>query len=114
MNKLKQISTVLADWCPHCVPLSLEMTKKMATDLHVPYKILDIDDPDQVKIADKLVMDYGDYDEDYLIPQVFAEFTDGTIKHFFTGFSEGTEITRRGWENLFKSQFYQKLASNKN
>ena len=111
MPKLTQISIVLADWCPHCVPLSLDMTKKMASDLHVPYRVLDIDDPEGVEIADKLVMDHGDYTEDYLIPQVFAEFTDGTIKHFFTGFSESVEITRRGWENLFKSQFYRNLAN---
>jgi len=110
LTKLKQILIVLAKWCPHCVPLSLDMTKKMANDLHVPYRVLDIDDPKDVKIADKLVMDYGDYTEDYLVPQVFGEFTDGTCKHFLTGFSEGTEFTKRGWENLFQSVFYRDLA----
>lgn len=110
LPKLKQISIVLADWCPHCVPLALDMTKKMAADLHVPYQVLDIDDIEDVKVADKLVMDYGDYTEDYLIPQIFVEFTDGTIKHFFTGFSEGIEVTRRAWENLFQSQFYRDLV----
>jgi len=112
LPKLKQISIVLADWCPHCVPLSLDMTKKMAEDLQVPLRVLDIDDPEQVLTADKLVSDYGDYDEDYLIPQVFAEFTDGSIKHFFTGFSEGIDVTRRGWDNLFVSQFYKDLVKN--
>ena len=84
----------------------------MAGDLHVTLKVLDIDDPRAEKIADKLVLDYGDYTEDYLIPQVFAEFEDGTIKHFFTGFPEGLDFTRRGWENIFHSDFYRNLTSN--
>ena len=83
----------------------------MTSGLHVPYRVLDIDDPKEVEIADKLVKDYGDYVEDYLVPQVFAEFTDGTIKHVLTGFSEGTEFTRKGWENLFQSEFYRHLAN---
>lgn len=111
--KLKRISLVLAQWCPHCVPLSLEMGQKMADDLQVPLRVLDIDDPGAVKIADKLVLDYGDYTEDYLIPQVFAEFDDGTIKHFLTGFSEGLDFTRRGWENVFQSDFYRNLGINR-
>lgn len=81
----------------------------MANELGVRYRVLDIDDLEGVRIADKLIMDYGDYAEDYLIPQAFAEYTDGTIKHFFTGFSEGLDVTRRGWENLFRSQFYHDL-----
>jgi glutaredoxin len=111
LPKLKQISIVLADWCPHCVPVSLDMTKRMAKDLHVPYRVLDIDDPEDVEIADKLVMDHGDYAEDYLIPQVFLEHADGSTKHFFTGFSEGVDVTRRGWENLFQSRFYRDLKA---
>jgi hypothetical protein len=87
------------------------MTKKMADDLHVSYRVLDIDNPEDVNIADKLVMDYGDYTEDYLVPQVFAEFTDSTVKHILTGFSEGIEFTRRGWDNLFQSRFYRDLAN---
>ena len=111
MSKLKQISIVLADWCPHCVPISLEMTKKMSEDLHVPYKVLDIDDPEGVKAADRLVMEHGDDSEDYLIPQVFLEFPDGGVQHIFTGFSENTEVTRKHWEDLFSSDFYQRLKS---
>ena len=111
MSKLKQISIVLADWCPHCVPISLEMTKKMAEDLHVPYKVLDIDDSEGEKAADRLVMEHGDDSEDYLIPQVFLEFADGSIEHFFTGQSEGVSVTTQGWENIFKSQFYKNLKA---
>jgi hypothetical protein len=88
------------------------MTKKMANELRVPLRVLDIDDPETVKAADRLVFNYGDYTEDYLIPQVFVEFENGTIKHFFTGFSEGIDFTRRGWENLLRSDFYKNLASN--
>jgi hypothetical protein len=88
------------------------MSKKMANALRVPLRVLDIEDPEAVKVADKLVLDYGDYTEDYLVPQVFVEFEDGTVKHFFTGFSEGIDFTRRGWENLFRSDFYRSLVSN--
>ena len=54
------VSIVLATWCPHCVPLSLENIKKMSVDLGIPYRVLDIDHEDQCKIADELVRDYGD------------------------------------------------------
>ena len=82
----------------------------MAHVLQVPLRVLDIDDYQSVGIADKLVLDYGDYTEDYLIPQVFAEFDDGTIQHFLTGFPEGIDFTRRGWQNIFLSNFCKRLA----
>ena len=109
--KPSQISIVLATWCPHCVPLSLEMTKRMSKDLGVPYQVLDIDDEQKVRIADSLVRLYGDDSEDYLIPQVFLEYSDGRVQHIFTGFSENTDITRRHWEDLFSSSFYNSLRS---
>jgi len=109
--KPSQISIVLATWCPHCVPLSLEMTKKMSKDLGVPYQVLDIDDEQKEKIADRLVKEKGDDSEDYLIPQVFLKYPDGKDQHIFTGFSENTEITRRHWEDLFSSSFYNSLRS---
>lgn len=111
MTKLTRFSIVLATWCPHCVPLSLENTKKLAEEMRVPFRVLDIDKPDAEKIADQLVSSYGDDAEDYLIPQVFAEFADGSVKHIFTGFSENTEVTRRHWEDLFNSRFYKQLKS---
>jgi thiol-disulfide isomerase/thioredoxin len=109
--KPSQISLVYATWCPHCQPQSVEATKKMSEDLKVPLRLLDIDQPDAVKIADDLVKKYGDDSEDYLIPQVFLEFPDGRIEHVFTGFSEDTALTRRHWDDFFKSNFYKSMKN---
>jgi glutaredoxin len=111
MSKPNQISIVLAQWCPHCVPLSLEMTKRMSQDLGVPYRVLDIDDSEKGKIGDDLVKNYGDDSVDYLIPQVFLQYPDGKVQHIFTGFSENPEVTRRHWEDMFASGFYKQLKS---
>ena len=104
---LSRVSVVLADWCPHCVPLSLETTKRLAGELNVPLRVLDIDDSKQEKIADKLVEEYGDNAEDYLIPQVFLEYDDGTVRHIFTGFSEAVKVTEAKWNDFFNSDFYR-------
>jgi thiol-disulfide isomerase/thioredoxin len=104
---LERITIVLAQWCPHCVPLSLEKSKQMAKELGVELRVLDIDDPKQEQIADSLVKDYGDPADDYLIPQVFFE-EDGKVKHVFTGFSEGVEVTRARWDDFFGSEYYQR------
>ncbi len=109
--KPSQISIVLATWCPHCVPLSLEMTQRMSGDLDVPLKVLDIDDERNGRLADEMVQKYGDDATDYLVPQVFLEFPGGKVEHIFTGFSENTEITRRHWEDFFKSRFYGQLKA---
>jgi glutaredoxin len=108
----RRISIVLADWCPHCVPLSLENAKRMAKELNSELRVLDIDDPEQEKIADELVRDYGDYTEDYIIPQVFIE-EEGKVKHIFTGFSEGVHVTKARWEDLFASSYYRELKKPK-
>jgi len=78
------------------------MTKDLKTEL----RVLDIDDPEQEKIADELVREYGDYSEDYIIPQVFIE-EDGKVKHIFTGFSEGVDVTKARWEDHFASRYYR-------
>ena len=83
----------------------------MAGDLNLPYRVLDIDDPESLKIADELVKKYGDDAEDYLIPQAFLEYPDGRVQHFFTGFSENTETTKKHWEDFFSSGFYKSLKS---
>ena len=106
-----RISTVLATWCPHCVPPSSDATKRLSKELGVPFRILDIDDPEQAKIGDELVKKYGDDVEDYLIPQVFLEFPDGRVEHIFTGFSENPEVTKARWEDLFHSQFFKELKN---
>lgn len=87
------------------------MTKKMSQDLNVPYRVLDIDDPEKGKIGDDLVSRFGDHSEDYLIPQVFLEFPDGRVQHIFTGFSENTEVTKRHWQDMFSSNFYAQLRA---
>ena len=57
---IKRVSIVLANYCPHCVPLSLRNANKMAEDLEVPLLILDIEIPEQLEAADKLVKEHGD------------------------------------------------------
>jgi glutaredoxin len=110
---LNRITVVVAQWCPHCVPLSLEKGEQMAKQLGVELRVLDIDDPEQEKIADSLVKDYGDQADDYLIPQVFFE-EDGRVNHVFTGFSEGVDVTRSRWDDFFASEYYQaKLGTHK-
>jgi glutaredoxin len=104
----RRITVVLADWCPHCVPLSLEKTQQMAKELKVELRVLDIDDPEHEKMADTLVKEHGDFAEDYLIPQVFVEGKDGGIRHIFTGFSEGVHVTKARWDDFFASRYYQK------
>ena len=103
---LDRITVVLAQWCPHCVPLSLDRCNQMAKQLGVELRVLDIDDPEQERVADGLVKDYGDWADDYLIPQVFFE-EDRKVQHVFTGFSEGVEVTGSRWDDFFASQYYQ-------
>jgi len=98
---------VLADWCPHCVPLSVEKGERLSRGLNVPLRLLNIDDPKQVMMADQLVRNCGDDAEDYLIPQVFLEDYDGTAHHVFTGFSEAVKVTEERWNDLFNSRFYK-------
>lgn len=109
---LSRITVVLAPWCPHCVPLSLERTQAMAKSLGVPLRVLDIDDPEQEAAADALVMQYGDYAEDYLIPQVFTEDDRGRVEHIFTGFSEGVQVTKARWNDFEASKFYRQTLRN--
>jgi len=110
---LSRISVVLADWCPHCVPLSVDKANQLASGLNVPLRVLDIDDPKQEKIADKLVKEYGDDAEDYLIPQVFLENDDGSVRHIFTGFSEAVNVTEAKWNDFFNSEFYKEELNGK-
>lgn len=104
---IKRVSIVLANWCPHCVPLSLRYAQKMADDFGVPLRVLDIDVPEQLEAADRLVEGHGDWSEDYLIPQVFMEHADGRVSHVFTGFSEAVSATEACWEAFFASSYYR-------
>jgi len=58
-----RITIVLAEWCPHCVPLSLEKARQMVKELKVELRVLDIDDPEQEKMADLLVKEHGDFSQ---------------------------------------------------
>ena len=114
MVRVRRITIVLAHWCPHCVPLSLEKAQRVAKDLRVPLRVLDIDVPEQERAADRLVEEYGDYVEDYIIPQLFLEYDGGMVKHLFTGFSEGVSVTEARWADLFESRFYRNLLGAQN
>jgi thiol-disulfide isomerase/thioredoxin len=111
MKRIRTIDVVYANWCPHCVPTTVEPMKKLAAELDVPCRLYDID-TDDVKAADELVKKYGDWSPDYLIPQVFLEYEDGEIKHVLTGYPEGVAFTRRAVENLIQSELFsgQKAA----
>ena len=100
-GSLKAIHVVYASWCPHCVPTTVEPMKKAAADLRIPCILYDIDTEREAE-ADELVKKYGDWSEDYLIPQVFFEYVDGSIRHVMTGYPEGVALTRRAVENILK------------
>lgn len=108
---LREIVIVLAQWCPHCVPSARDEVLGWGRELKVPVRILDIDVPSEEKIADELVEKYGDWSPDYLIPQIFLEFSDGTVKHVFTGYPEGVSVTRRKLQEFRNSIYFSNLLS---
>ena len=110
MPAVDAVSLVFANWCPHCNPPALEAVERMGTDLGVKVNLHDIDIPESEKIADELVKSHGNWATDYLIPQIFLEFADGTIQHIFTGFAEGVAITKARMADLFQSQWYRDLV----
>jgi hypothetical protein len=103
--KPKRLTIVLAPWCPHCVPLSVTQGGRLARRLQVPLRLLDIDHAPQERAADRLVRRYGDAAPDYLIPQVFLEWSDGRVQHLLTGFSEEVPRTARAWADLLRSSW---------
>jgi len=113
MKMIKQVSIVLAKYCPHCVPFSLSNVKRMAEELGVPFRVLDVQISEQEEEADRLVEEHGDWSEDYLIPQVFLEYVDGRVDHVLTGFSESVSVTEASWEALFSSIYYRNLILEK-
>ena len=106
----KSIHIVYAQWCPHCEPLTIEPILEAAAQLGVPCKVHDID-TDDVKAADDLVRNHGDWSPDYLVPQVFVELTDGEIRHVLTGDPRGLDFTRRAIEGFLKGGFYESLKA---
>jgi hypothetical protein len=95
------IHVVYAQWCPHCVPTTVEPLKQRALELGIPCHLYDID-TDGVNAADELVKKYGDWSPDYLIPQVFLEYGDGRIEHVLTGNPQGVPLTRKAVRDLLK------------
>jgi glutaredoxin len=101
LGSLKAIHVVYADWCPHCVPATVEPMKKAAAEMGIPCILYDVDTEKEAE-ADELVKKYGDWSEDYLVPQVFLEYADGSFRHVLTGYPEGVAFTRKAVENLLK------------
>ncbi len=108
-SKVKGVTTVFAHWCPHCDPPALDATARIGKELGVPIRLLDIDIPEQEKEADDIVKKYGDWIEDYLIPQVFLELADGSTRHIFTGNPGVVSLTEEGFSNLLKSDLFKDL-----
>ncbi len=106
-----RLTVVLAQWCPHCVPLSTKYARRLAQRLRVPLRILDIDRKAQVREADRLVRRFGDPAPDYLIPQVFLEWSDGSVQHLLTGFSEQVARTQKAWDDLLASDWLQQARA---
>jgi glutaredoxin len=104
-----RLTVVLAPWCPHCVPLSVQYGKRLAGRLGVPFRSLDIDRRAQERAADQLIREYGDASPDYLIPQVFLEWSDGTAEPLLTGFSEQVARTARAWRELLRSDWLRSV-----
>jgi hypothetical protein len=106
----KRLTIVLAPWCPHCVPLSVTQGKRLARRLGVPLRLLNIDRAREEATSDQLVRKYGDRSPDYLIPQVFLEWTDGRVQHLLTGFSEEVPRTARAWSDLLASTWLRQVV----
>jgi thiol-disulfide isomerase/thioredoxin len=110
MTNIKAVHVVHATWCPHCHPTTVEPMQKASAELGVSFFSYDIDIPEQSAKADELVRKFGDWSEDYLIPQVFVETSDGEMHHVLTGYSESVDLTRRAVSNLLKSPLFAKAG----
>jgi len=64
-----------------------------------------------MRLADRLVRRAGDWAPDYLIPQVFLEWSDGRAQHLLTGFSEQVARTARAWDDLLASEWLKALLA---
>jgi len=84
--KPKAIVVVHSEWCPYC-RIAIKTAETLSREFQVPLKLLDIDVPEEEKEADLYVRKYGQWSEDYVIPQLFIKCEDGTVQHLFTGAS---------------------------
>jgi hypothetical protein len=96
-----RLSLVYATWCPHCVPISTDRAPLLAGQLGVPLRLLDIDVRAQEDEADRLVRMFGTWDEDYVIPQAFLEWSDGTADAVLVAV-RGSPLgeTRKMWDGI--------------
>jgi len=108
--EIKAVHVVHATWCPHCQGTTVEPLKKISEELGIPFFAYDIDIPEQERKADELVHEFGDWSEDYVIPQVFVEMSDGEMRHVLTGNSRGVEFTRRAVDNLLNGPLFAKAG----
>lgn len=109
MSRVRKVKVVYANWCPHCVPTTVEPMKEVAGEIGAELELLDIDEAGPR--ADEVVREHGDWCADYIIPQVFFEYQDGKIKHVMSGYSESVDMTKRAIANLRKSEFYREVLS---
>jgi glutaredoxin len=110
MVRPRAIHVVYAKWCPHCVPIAVDAMLAMAKEFDVPCVLHDID-TDEGSKADDLVRRYGDWTEDYLVPQVFIEFDDAHFEHILTGDPRGLEYTKQAISRFLSSKSYSELKS---
>ncbi len=87
----------------------MRWSRQFARRLGIPVRILDIDRRSDIGVADRIVREHGDNAPDYLIPQVFLEWNDGSVQHILTGFSEEVARTERAWRDLFASDWVRDL-----
>ena len=102
MSKPKAIYVVYANWCPHCVPTTVEPMRKIGEELGIPVRLLDIDTDAEAQ-ADELVEKYGDWTPDYIIPQVFLEMDGGEVKHVLTGHPGAVALTKKAEDDFQES-----------
>ena len=84
--KPKAFVVVHSKWCTYC-RIAIRAAETLSREFHAALKLLDIDVPNEEEEADLFVRRYGDWSEDYVIPQLFIECEDGTVQHLFTGAS---------------------------
>jgi hypothetical protein len=84
--------------------------QKISADLGIPFFSYDTDVPEQEKKADEFAREFGDWSEDYMIPQVFVELSDGEMRHVLTGRSEGVDQTRRAVNDLQNGPLFAKAG----
>ena len=59
MSKVSKVKVVYANWCPHCVPTTVEPMKEVAREIGAELELLDIDVAGER--ADEVVREHGDW-----------------------------------------------------